>query len=326
MVLNASGPISLAGSTAGQSIAVELGLGATTAITLNDAAVRTLAGVPSGAIIMPTNFYGKSSRANISYTFTTSTVNASLNVTSIGGYVAGATTVTVTVNASVYLWSNAVATPGLTLSGGSGTDIVNLINNGYIMGKGGDAKQRAVTYPINGLPGGTALSIGYNISLTNNSYIGGGGGSGASGWAGGGGGAGGGCGLAINGGGAGGAIGAVGANGQNCCCACGGKGGGAGAGGGGSNCTCSGYGAGGGGGRIFPGTGGAGGYGRNSYGGNGGASNAAGQTTQWTGGGGGWGAVGGNGSGTGGAGGKAIALNGKTVTYVVTGNVWGAVS
>lgn len=60
MALNASGPIALAGSTAGVSIALELSLGATTAITLNDAAVRTLAGVSSGAIVMPTNFYGKS--------------------------------------------------------------------------------------------------------------------------------------------------------------------------------------------------------------------------------------------------------------------------
>ena len=59
MTLNASGPISLAGATAGQSIAVELGQSATGQISLNDANVRTLAGVPSGAIIMPTDFYGK---------------------------------------------------------------------------------------------------------------------------------------------------------------------------------------------------------------------------------------------------------------------------
>ena len=64
MALNASGPISLAGSTTGQSIAVELGLGATTQISLNQAAVRTLAGIATGAIIMPTNFWGKSNAAN----------------------------------------------------------------------------------------------------------------------------------------------------------------------------------------------------------------------------------------------------------------------
>ena len=60
MTLNASGPISLAGTTAGQSIEVELGGTGTTAISLNDATVRTLAGVPSGTIVMPTNFWGKS--------------------------------------------------------------------------------------------------------------------------------------------------------------------------------------------------------------------------------------------------------------------------
>ena len=60
MALNSSGPISLAGSTTGQSIAVELGQGATSQISLNDAAVRSLAGIASGAITMPTNFWGKS--------------------------------------------------------------------------------------------------------------------------------------------------------------------------------------------------------------------------------------------------------------------------
>jgi hypothetical protein len=61
MALNPSGAISLAGPSAGQSIAVELGLSATAAISLNDTVVRTLAQVPSGVIVMPTDFYGKSS-------------------------------------------------------------------------------------------------------------------------------------------------------------------------------------------------------------------------------------------------------------------------
>jgi hypothetical protein len=61
MTLNASGPISLGGSTAGQSINLELSKSATAQVSLNDTDVRTLAGVASGAIVMPTNFYGKSS-------------------------------------------------------------------------------------------------------------------------------------------------------------------------------------------------------------------------------------------------------------------------
>jgi hypothetical protein len=60
MALNPSGAISLAGPTAGQSIAVELGVSATATISLNDTNVRTLAQVPSGVIVMPTNFWGKS--------------------------------------------------------------------------------------------------------------------------------------------------------------------------------------------------------------------------------------------------------------------------
>jgi hypothetical protein len=64
MALNPSGAISLAGPSAGQSIAVELGQSATATISLNDTNVRTLAQVPSGVIVMPTNFYGKSSFTN----------------------------------------------------------------------------------------------------------------------------------------------------------------------------------------------------------------------------------------------------------------------
>jgi hypothetical protein len=61
MALNNSGPISLGGSTSGQSVNLELGKSATAQISFNDAAVRTLTGTSSNtALIMPTNFYGKS--------------------------------------------------------------------------------------------------------------------------------------------------------------------------------------------------------------------------------------------------------------------------
>jgi alpha-tubulin suppressor-like RCC1 family protein len=61
MALNGSGPISLAGATVGESIAIELGESATGTRSLNDTIVRDLAEVASGAITMPTNFWGKSS-------------------------------------------------------------------------------------------------------------------------------------------------------------------------------------------------------------------------------------------------------------------------
>lgn len=59
MALNSSGTISIGGSTAGQSINLELGRAATTSSNLNETALRTLAGVASGAIAL-NNFYGKS--------------------------------------------------------------------------------------------------------------------------------------------------------------------------------------------------------------------------------------------------------------------------
>lgn len=59
MTLNASGPISLGGSTLGQSIALELIKDPTAQISMNDSKVRTLSGIGSGTQIMPTDFWGK---------------------------------------------------------------------------------------------------------------------------------------------------------------------------------------------------------------------------------------------------------------------------
>lgn len=336
MTLPASGPISF------NQINVELGLSGTATGSLNDAAYRTLAGVPSGAISM-SNFYGKSNRVAISYTFTGSTANASLNVAAIGGYIAGKSDVTVTVNPGVYLWGYSTSfppglTPGLTLSGGTSGDTVTLVNNGYIMGQGGDA---GYTNSPNGFPGGPALSLGYPTTINNtngSAYIGGGGGGGGSGA------------LGIGGGGAGGGRsnsgntpgGTAGANGSGGSAVTGVNAStvnGAGGGGGGYYSTGAKgaptyYGPGSSGGRIFPGTTGLGAVsgvpGGSGSGGNGGGANAAGGNG-YSGGGGGWGAnggTGGAGSLSGGTGGKAVSLNGNSVTWVSgnTSRVYGGVS
>ena len=60
MAMNSSGPISLGGTTSGQSIETQLGGSGTTTISLNCINVRNLAGVATGQITMPTNFYSKS--------------------------------------------------------------------------------------------------------------------------------------------------------------------------------------------------------------------------------------------------------------------------
>lgn len=65
MPLVSSGEISIGGSTANRSINLELGRSATATSSLGESALRTLAGVSSGAISL-SNFYGKSS-LSVSY-------------------------------------------------------------------------------------------------------------------------------------------------------------------------------------------------------------------------------------------------------------------
>lgn len=61
-LVNSGNPISMGGSTTGQSINLELGQSATAQISLNDTNARALAGITTpGAQISLYNFYGKSS-------------------------------------------------------------------------------------------------------------------------------------------------------------------------------------------------------------------------------------------------------------------------
>jgi hypothetical protein len=275
---------------------------------------------------------------------------------------------TVTVNAGVYVWTDTTSTAAFVTGSMPAGSTVNIVNNGFIMGKGGHAGQNA----------GPAIDLLANVNITNNSYIAGGGGGGASittgNTAGGGGGAGGGAGGATGAqaGGTGGAIGQSGTNGA-------------------SNYNTGNQvvtGGAGGGGRILPGNGGRGGFGQffESFNGvllainglGGGAGGGGGKYKGWPsigytgpfntpnvpisvgGGGGGWGAAGGlaftgtiayenivnagsggsasaagfnaynqatdGSAGTRGSGGKAINLNGYSVTYITQGSIFGAVS
>jgi len=329
MALNTSGPISIGGATVGQSVNLELKLAATATSSLGDAAFRGLAKVPSGAISL-NNFYGKSSIIDIA--ITTNSANYVLNPAVVPGYVAGQTAVQVTISAGVYVYSTNTTNAALTVSGFIAGDQVTIVNNGYIIGKGGNgasgvswAYPNAVFTPAGA--GGPGISLAYGVTVINNSYIAGGGGGGGCAiipnnrWgSGGGGGAGGGNGgslrisasLTLNGG-AGGGLGLSGSNGV------------------GLNDGGLYQGSGGGGGRILPGVGGLGGIGFLSFsttavpgkgggsggggggwwddaasagdnGGNGGSAGAVGQTGFFPqfnegaasgGGGGGWGAAGG---------------------------------
>jgi len=138
MALNPSGAISLAGPVAGQSIALELGLSPTAVISLNDTAVRTLAGVPTGAIIMPTNFWGKSNitgtqRAIFGFGLTPTVVNT-INLVSNTGVMAattsGAGTARVLLAAAGYGGDKAIFGFGsLNAGAGANQSVTNLVSN-----------------------------------------------------------------------------------------------------------------------------------------------------------------------------------------------------
>jgi len=346
MPLPSSGPINFS------EVNVELGLISTAQISLNDASVRTLFQVPSGAIAM-SNGYGKANA--FAGTISFNQTNLNLRTWALANGWNGTLPATVTVNADVYVYSTVTSLSGLVIDG-SWPGGITLVNNGFILGCGGNGggSERNNIPATSATAGGNAISLGTNVTIQNNGYIAGGGGGGGSRYGGGGGGAGGGTGgtgiNSANGalaGGAGGAPGAAGSNGA--------------AGSWSSGGTTFQADSGGGGGRILPGTGGGGGarpptaprggIGGGAGGGGGGGAFTApapvegtaggaggsannngtsigGSVNSGGGGGGGWGATGGSAvrGTTGAVGGRAIALNGFTATISGSGIRYGATS
>ena len=300
MTLNASGPISLAGTTAGVSIEIENGGNGTTQISLNDTAVRSLAGVPSGAITMPTNFYGKSNA--YTYTISSNQTNFCMRAGAISAGWNGTQALNVTINSGVKI-SASSSSPAMTISGAYPGG-VTVKNNGTIVGLGGSGGNGAGINCVSnykGSPGGsgsTALKISSTVTICNASGViaggGGGGGGGGQGCnfcsglcrffpAGGGGGGGGRTSLTNTGGGGGGCVSPFPYNGSP--------------GSGGTYCAA--------------GSGGGG----NGSGGSGGSWGAAGSS----------GGAGSHSGGSGGSGGKATCGT-SFVTWTATGTRYGSVS
>ena len=181
MTLPASGAISL------NNVNVELGLSGTTSINMNQATVRTLFAVASGAISM-SDGYGKSN--TFSFTISSGQTNANLRTLALNAGWPGASKVIATIGSGIYISSNSTGTPALTVNG-SFPGGVELINNGLIVGMGGSGGAgRSVNSSevgfggSDGSAGGLALSVSVALTLNNAGTIAGGGGGGGGGRAG----------------------------------------------------------------------------------------------------------------------------------------------
>ena len=184
MALPASGPLSLG------DVNVELALTRTTTIHMGATGVRTLYNVPTGAIRLAADGYGKANRVPLNYVFSANVTQTTITMSSIVGYNAGKSDLTITVNPNVIVSSTSTATPAIAITGAAAGDTITLVNNGYIYGKGG-AGGAGGGYNTSGGAGGAGSIGGPAITLTaltgipfivqNNGVIAGGSGGGGGG-------------------------------------------------------------------------------------------------------------------------------------------------
>ena len=181
--------MSLGGSCASRSIEVELAPSTpgynpsgTATISMNDPAVRTLLGKPSsGSSISFYCAYGKSNR----FTFCIgTTTNACLARLAINAGWPQNTGLTAVIPSCSVVYSTCRSLYALVIAG-SFPQGVALVNNGYIVGKGGTGGMShwfacTSSYPESGQPGGGALNVNTPVTIVNNGVIGGGGGGGGS--------------------------------------------------------------------------------------------------------------------------------------------------
>ena len=172
-------PVTSSGIISINDIMTELGISGETA--LNDADVRGLISKSSGVQMSISEWYGASS--GFAFTVNSDVQEASASSLALAAGWNGSDPVEMTVASGKYLWSDNTSTAGLTL------DIANvvLINNGYIIGKGGRGgyyNNSSYSWDGNtysGGDGGPALNItqsGTTVQNNSGAYIAGGGGGG----------------------------------------------------------------------------------------------------------------------------------------------------
>jgi hypothetical protein len=132
-------------------------------------------------------FYGATNRMQIALSIASNTTGYNIlsEAQDSGDYEAGISDITVTVDSGVYVGSPAAgASYAMTADGFTSGDTITVVNNGYIIGAGGDGGRGgsccASTAP-SGEAGGRGIYANYAMTITNNGTIAGGGGGGGGG-------------------------------------------------------------------------------------------------------------------------------------------------
>jgi len=141
-------------------------------------------GVASSGAIKVSAFFSQSKRWIVAVTISADTSNFNLRSflnSTYGDYSSIPSDVTVTINSGIYVYSTSTSTPAFdTGDGWESTSTITIVNNGNITGMGGAG---GVGYNGAGAAGGNAINLRYPVTINNTSgnIFGGGGGGGGGG-------------------------------------------------------------------------------------------------------------------------------------------------
>jgi len=160
-------------------------------------------GVPTSGAISLSSFYGASTAFNITISANTFNYNLRAAAVALGWDQVRPLVCTVTINSGIYVGSTSTGAYAFSIDGSYPVgSVLNIVNNGYILGCGGVGGNAPNG---TGGSGGPALFASTAVNITNNQTVGGGGGGGGGGYGAelGDGGSGGGGGAGVNAGGGG---------------------------------------------------------------------------------------------------------------------------
>lgn len=197
MALTGSGEISIAGSTSGRSIALEFGRGASSTLSLSQLyrgggiVPNNNTNVPTSGTISLSNFYNAVNRTTASVTYNSTQANLNFTSSSVPGYVAGVTDITLNIPSGVVISSATNGGAALTIGAFASGDTINIVNAGSILGRGGKGGGEYggpgnYFYSSNGEAGGNAIDLSptsASVTINNSGTIAGGGGGGGNGQA-----------------------------------------------------------------------------------------------------------------------------------------------